>query len=192
MAKAQEHKEQAKLGRFSALSQKMILKNLDIPEKAAVLDIGCGNGDLLAKLSDDFDFYGTGLDSSEEVIELAKEKHPAFNFFTGSAEQLPFPDNAFDVMICSTSFHHFSDTSRFLQEAKRVLRPEGSLAIGEIRIPLYDLRKAYNNRLKKKSDDADVKVYGQKELEELFVEAGFYVNDQKNSLQIQYFELIEL
>jgi len=177
-------------GNFPKKIKEYVVRNLEIEGQPALLDVGCANGDLLAKLYDQYDFYGTGLDISEEMIELAKEKHPAFNFFVGAAEQLPFPDDAYDILVCSASFHHFSDPLKFLREAERVLRPDGTLVIAEIRIPLYDLRKLYNKRLDKQTpDDEEVKVYSQRELEDLFDEAEFYMEEQKNTLQIQYYEL---
>lgn len=176
-------------GFLSSFFKKFITKNLEISPNAKVLDIGCANGTLLDMLSHKVPLQGTGLDISPEMTKIAKQLHPEFEFISGTAQNLPFPEQSYDVMICSASFHHFPDPAHFLKETKRVLREDGRLVIAEIRIPIYDIRNFYNRHIEKNSTEGDVKVYGQKELLDLFSHAGFEVIQHKNALQIQYYEL---
>lgn len=172
--------------------KKYIGTNLSIENNAKVLDIGCANGTLLDQLNKKSTIQGTGLDISPEMVNIARKRHPEFDFIVGSAQHLPFPSQSFDVIICSASFHHFPDPELFLREAKRALKENGRLVIAEIRIPFYDVRKIYNRYIEKKSTEGDVKVYGQKELLDLFRATNFEVVVHKNQLQIQYYELKKL
>src|SRR3989338_4917659 len=63
-----------------------------------VLDVGCGPGiycDALNKKG----FVVTGVDYSEEMIKLAKQRYPHINFIEGSGYNLPFENKSFDLVI---------------------------------------------------------------------------------------------
>ncbi|MBI4438693.1 class I SAM-dependent methyltransferase [Candidatus Woesearchaeota archaeon] len=78
----------------------------------SVLDVGCGTG-----LSFVLGCKLVGIDSSEAMVELCRQRFPAVN---GSAERLPFPDRYFDAVLCLTSIHHFPDIRGALDEMSRV------------------------------------------------------------------------
>lgn len=179
-------------GFLSGFFKHYIKKTVHIDENDRVLDIGCADGQLLGMLSENQSFEAYGLDISPEMVKVASQKYPKFNFVNGSAQNLPFEDDFFDVLICSASFHHFPDPEGFLKEAKRVLRPNGKLVLAEIRIPIYDVRKIYNAYVEKTSTEGDVKVYGQQELMDLFQQGNFELVKHHNALQIQYYELKKL
>lgn len=96
-----------------------------------VLDLGCGNGryhDFLKEKQVEY----TGLDNSEKLIELAKERHPGLDFQIGDALEMPFPDNCFDKVFSIAVLHHFPSEeirTRSLNEAKRVLKKGGLLIL---------------------------------------------------------------
>lgn len=100
-------------------------------EGEKVLDLGCGNGRYFEYLKDKKINY-FGVDSSEKLIEIAKNKYPTAYFQVADALNLPFPDNFFDKVISIATFHHIPSKEfriRFLEEAKRVLRPGGILIL---------------------------------------------------------------
>jgi ubiquinone/menaquinone biosynthesis C-methylase UbiE len=89
----------------------------DIPKKTEkLLDVGCGSGISTSVWSCDC----TGIDPSEKLIGIAKKNYPKKKFLVGKAEELPFPDRSFDIVICVTSIHNFDDVRKGIFEMKRV------------------------------------------------------------------------
>ena len=96
-----------------------------------VLDIGCGNGRFLYALQNKkAEYYG--IDSSEEMIERAREKFPDAEFLRADALDLPFENNSFDKIISMAVLHHIPSNdlrSDFMREAYRVLKKDGFLIL---------------------------------------------------------------
>ena len=91
-----------------------------------LLDVGCGTGFLIDLLAKEKKAAYTGLDLSEEMVKVAREKQiNGADFITGSSERLPFSDAGFDVVTCSQSFHHYPHPEKAMQEAYRVLKKGG-------------------------------------------------------------------
>ena len=57
-----------------------------IPEKSNILELGCGNGQLLASLKPN---YGLGIDFSKKLVKEAKKKYHKLNFIEADIEKLP-------------------------------------------------------------------------------------------------------
>jgi len=96
-----------------------------------VLDLGCGNGRLLDLLKAKKINY-IGVDNSSALITLAQKRYPDADFRVGDALKLPFADNYFDKIYSIAVLHHIPSEElrlKFLEEAKRVLRPGGLLIL---------------------------------------------------------------
>ena len=96
-----------------------------------VLDLGCGNGRFFEILKDKGVDY-IGVDFSERLIEIAKKRYPQVKFQVADALNLPFPNNFFDKVYAIAVLHHIPSKEfrqRFLEEAKRVLKPGGLLIL---------------------------------------------------------------
>jgi alkylated DNA repair protein alkB family protein 8 len=96
-----------------------------------ILDIGCGNGRLLELLKGKNIEY-IGVDNSERLIEIAKRRYPTKKFLVADTLNLPFPNDYFDKVFLIAVLHNIpSKELRFkaLQEARRVLKPEGLLIL---------------------------------------------------------------
>ena len=102
-----------------------------------LLDVGCGTGSLIIQtlqLGSDLK-HAAGLDMSDNMIEYAREKtrdlklEKRISFQVGDAEHLPFADNAFDVVTCCNSFHHYPHQDRAVREMHRVLDHNGRLIL---------------------------------------------------------------
>ncbi len=98
-----------------------------------VLDVGCGTGTFARRLvSADVQVAITGVDMSAGMLAEARRKAagaPNVRFVQASAEALPFPDAAFDVVVSSSALHYVPDPAQAVCEMARVLRPGGRLAL---------------------------------------------------------------
>lgn len=85
-----------------------------------LLDLGCGNGNLLVQLVRS-GLALTGVDLSEAMIEQARQRLDGYaELIVADAGHLPFPADAFDVLVCNASFHHYPDPEAALKEMHRV------------------------------------------------------------------------
>lgn len=91
--------------------------------RGRVLDVGCGPQALPLYLQ------GYPLDRCAGIDPLEPyERHP-FLFRRAFCERIPWPECAFDAVICATSLDHVFDLDRSLREIRRVLAPEGVLLL---------------------------------------------------------------
>lgn len=104
------------------LYNRFISKQRKLNDKLKLLDIGCSKGTALSNFSkccDNLDLYG---------VDLREENLPdniTFKECNLESEKLPFPDNSFDVVYSKSVLEHVFNTSNFISEAKRVLKPGG-------------------------------------------------------------------
>ena len=108
-------------GRWEKVAKAMF-ERYDLPPNAKILDVGCGKGFLIfdmLKIRKDLDVYG--LDISNYAIENAKEEIKE-KIVLGNSNNLPWPDNYFDLVISITTLHnlHNFDLFKSLQEIERV------------------------------------------------------------------------
>lgn len=99
-----------------------------VGRRTRLLDIGCGPG-LAAMLAAQQGAEVAGLDASAASIAIACERMPQGDFRVGEMEELPWPDHTFDVVTSFNAFQFAADLVRALQEAKRVTRPGGRVAL---------------------------------------------------------------
>ncbi|QSJ20413.1 class I SAM-dependent methyltransferase [Nostoc sp. UHCC 0702] len=122
---------------------KRLLQYIDLPERANVLDIGCGTGRLLERLATQFtDLRGTGLDLSPNMLQVARlsnRHHPRLIFLEGKAESLPFAEGQFNAVFSSISFLHYLEPLQVLSEVARVLVPGGRFYLVDISTKIDNL-----------------------------------------------------
>ncbi|OCB53527.1 hypothetical protein A5677_20900 [Mycobacterium malmoense] len=98
-----------------------------------VLDVGCGTGYLLQRLARRYPNarHLAGVDAAPQMVSVARSlaHDPRLSFGVGFAEELNYADRAFDLVVSTTSFDHWSDQLAGLMECARVLRPGGSLVL---------------------------------------------------------------
>ena len=96
-----------------------------------VLDIGCGSGYGSAHLAQNLPANVTGVDISQEAIDYAQQNYQAGNlrYLRAPAEELPFEDGRFGLVVCFEVFEHLANPEALLAEAKRVLAPEGTFIV---------------------------------------------------------------
>ena len=87
-----------------------------------VLEVGCGTGLILEKLAR-FARRAEGVDLSPGMLEHARNR--GLDVREGSATELPYPDDSFDVAVSFKVLAHVPDIERALSEMARVVRPGG-------------------------------------------------------------------
>jgi ubiquinone/menaquinone biosynthesis C-methylase UbiE len=98
-----------------------------------VLDLGCGTGYLLRELASRYPDAEqlVGIDVAPAMVKAANAitQDDRLTFAVGVAEQVGYPDDAFDLIVSTTSFDHWSDQQAGLRECARVLRQGGQLVL---------------------------------------------------------------
>lgn len=101
----------------------------------SVLDVGCGSGESVRLIADEFGARVMGLDRSAYLLERAGEKtgetRPDVEFRQGDAHHLPFGDAQFDCVISECTVC-LLDKVAALREMVRVLKPGGCVAIHDV------------------------------------------------------------
>ncbi len=93
-----------------------------------VLEVGCGTGRWLAEMRTVANWC-YGLDPSTGMLTQAKNRSAPIWLTRGRGEALPFPDGTFDLVYCVNAIHHMDGQQTFTQEARRVLRDGGAVAV---------------------------------------------------------------
>ena len=109
------------------------LAEIKFPTNARVIEIGCGTGPVARRLAG-WPNVGqvVGVDPSSAFVEKARQLGTALTNLTfqeGYANQLRFADSHFDVAVFHTTLCHLSDPKGAMQEAHRVLKAGGWLAV---------------------------------------------------------------
>jgi SAM-dependent methyltransferase len=99
------------------------------PEPAdRVVDLGCGIGSAVRELVQ-AGAAAIGFDASLEMVEHARRLSPTAQFAVADAHDLPLPDASIDGYRAERVYQHLDDAPAALEEAHRVLRPGGRIAI---------------------------------------------------------------
>jgi ubiquinone/menaquinone biosynthesis C-methylase UbiE len=95
----------------------------------AVLDVGCGTGRLLRALEARFPgALVEGVDAAPAMVKQAMALLPEgsrIHVQEATAERLPFPDETFDLVFSTMTFHHWSDQAKGAAEVRRVMTAGG-------------------------------------------------------------------
>lgn len=151
---------------FRALNRRVIhwVERLGGTALHRVLDVGCGTGGLIGAMRAAHpEWHCTGLDVVPLACELARER-TGVEILQGSILDLPFPDQAFDVVIGADVICQVADSARAVRELARVVRPGGVVVVN---VPAYRWLWSYH-------DDRShtQKRYTKPGLEEEFRQAG--------------------
>ncbi len=109
--------------------QERTIESMDPAADDYVLDVGCGTGWAVLRLAERLPGGGAfGIDLSPGMIREAEVQGSGRNnveFTVADAENIPYADDFFAAVMCSSSFHHYPNPVRALREFARVLRPGG-------------------------------------------------------------------
>ena len=157
------------------------LKKYDLKNDGVLLDVGCGEGRHIFGVMQDYPLMKCiGIDMDHESIKIAEEgydyfksiSHAGAEFLKGSAYNIPFPDNFFDLVICSEVLEHLHEYNDAVKEMHRVLKPGGKLYAS---VPAswpekicWNLSKDYQNQ-----PGGHLRIFDQKKLVSEIQEEGF-------------------
>jgi SAM-dependent methyltransferase len=117
------------LARYESLADFLRREVATSRQDLRVLDVACGQGRLILYARPSrLTFYGA--DISRPCLATARERGYAGVVEGNAAKPLPFPDEAFDVIVCSHILEHLSQPQNLVSEAYRMLRPGGLFAVG--------------------------------------------------------------
>ena len=111
-----------------------VAAQLDWPQGCDLLEVGCGSGLLWANIASILpELHLTLTDISEGMLDAARQAVAPFEHLdlvdtrTCDAQELPFDDDSFDVVVANHMLYHVPDRPRAIAELARVLRPDGVL-----------------------------------------------------------------
>jgi ubiquinone/menaquinone biosynthesis C-methylase UbiE len=114
------------------LEQPIVWEILDDLPRGTALDAACGTGRHAGHLAA-LGHTVIGVDSSPEMLAVARAKVPGADFRVGDLHQLPVPDQHADVVVCALALTHVPELAPVLAEFVRVMRPGGHLVISDSR-----------------------------------------------------------
>ena len=141
-----------------------------------VLDIATGPGyiaEAFAKVAREV----VGVDLTDAMLAIARERtkeHGVSNvsFRAADAQNLPFENGAFDVVVCRLALHHLLKPLLVLREMARVCRAGGTVVVEDIYASEFPERAAYQDRWEILRDPSHVRTLPLSQLLRLFCEAG--------------------
>jgi ubiquinone/menaquinone biosynthesis C-methylase UbiE len=117
-----------------------------LPTPARVLDIGAGTGRIGRAFTEAGDFY-VGVDTSLAMLREFPANPGTSLLALADGRQLPFRNGAFDVVLFMQVLSGASDSRGILEEARRVLRPGGSVVVGHTISPESGVDAQMKNQL---------------------------------------------
>ena len=181
------------MGRYSRLLSPQMLDFAEVGEGDRVLDVGSGpgilTGELAARLGPE---AVTAIDPSATFVEAARDRHPGVTVLQGSAEELPFPDSAFDASLAQLVVHFMTDPVRGLAEMRRVTRDGGAVAasvwdLAGGRAPLSLFWRAAHDLDMDVADESQMPGAREGHLVELFEAAGLHdVRDTAFTVSLEH------
>lgn len=106
-------------------AKETLWRTLQARRPRRVLEIGGGQGELAARMTHELGADVHFLDVSPRMVELARAR--GIDAQVGDAQELPFPDGAFDTVVAAWMLYHVPDLEAAFGEITRVLSPGGAL-----------------------------------------------------------------
>jgi SAM-dependent methyltransferase len=132
VVRAEYASEQGLLGRRAAYrwatgpdAVELLFQTIAGLRPTSVLEVGCGPGELSERMRVELGASVVAIDISPRMVALARTR--GVDARVGDAQELPFPDGAFDCTVAAWMLYHVPDVDRALAELMRVLRPGGHL-----------------------------------------------------------------
>lgn len=157
-----------------------------------VLDVATGPGHVAFSFVDHCEEV-IGLDLTKAPLEIAQEKKREretenIGFIMGDAEDIPCPDNSFDVVVCRLALHHVESPDRVIQEMARVCRSDGTVAVGDMVVSEHSDRGEYQNTFERLRDPSHVRALPISELIQVVTEQRIEIDHLETGVVVQNIE----
>jgi SAM-dependent methyltransferase len=131
--------------------------------RGSALDVGCGTGVLAQRLAR-IGYAVVGVDPSEGMLEIMRERSPEIRAVNASGTSLPFDDDSFDLVLTVAAMHHIADPDdvrQTLAEMVRVCKPSGRVLIWD-----HNPRNPYWSNLMARvpQDTGEERLIGEREI----------------------------
>lgn len=149
---------------------------IEIEKKHKILDVGCGGGKTISKLCQKISNGKVyGIDYSQLCVEKSKK----FNYKSvlcgkakirqASVSELPFEDDSMDIVTAIETYYFWKDKLNDLKEIKRVLRPNGQIAM------IFEMLKSESNPAKWKEIEKmlNIEAVSEDEMKSILNQAGY-------------------
>lgn len=148
-----------------------MVKHLDLQSQFTVLDVAAGTG-LLGRAVAPYVKYVVALDATPEMLlegrrQAAQDGLENIVFAHGLAEELPYANDSFDLVVSRFAMHHFVDLHMPVEEMVRVCRPHGKVVVIDLVSPEDEALASAYNRLERMRDPAHTRALPPGELREL-------------------------
>ena len=158
--------------------QDAVMRELAYDAPGRVLDLGCGTGLLTSRIRDELSPPGLGgCDFSRGMLAQAARRSPDLAWVRGNAQQLPFGDASFLVVVSTEAFHWFPDPDAAIAEIFRVLEPKGRLHVALINPRTAGL--ARTARLGSRLIGEPARWPTRSHMRDMLEHAGFRVEEQR-------------
>ncbi len=143
-------------------------------------DIATGGGHTALKIAPHVrrmiatDYAPTMLLTARAFIQT--QNAPNIDFVPADAENLPFAENAFDLITCRIAAHHFPNIFGFVQECARALKPGGRLVVQDHLLPDDEKAAGYIEAFEKLRDPSHNRALSEVEWRGDFLDAGLTVD----------------
>lgn len=109
---------------------KLLKDNIKFLESKKILDLGCGDGEIICRIAN-FSKNCVGIDIAKNRLMKFKDQanRLGVKLVQGSIEKTSFPNQEFDVVICTEVLEHIKDYKRVLLEVSRILKGNGYLLL---------------------------------------------------------------
>lgn len=101
-----------------------------LPDGAALLDVGCGDGSAVKFINDNFSLHATGIDKDDAAVE--RGKRAGADVSSGDASMLEFQSRSFDAVMMECVFSVLDRQEESIHEAYCMLKPGGKLIISDV------------------------------------------------------------
>ena len=185
------------------ISPDLIILKKYIQKGDRILDLGCGSGRFKKVVGEQANYYG--IDVSEEIIKIAKQRYPQAKFLVSNPLSFSFKNSFFNKVFCLSVIHHIPSKKfrkDFIKEIKRILKPGGeaiitvwdlrdskkakflllkyilSKLIGKSKLDFKDIFYPWKNSEGELLAQRYVHIFSIKELEKLFRNSGFIIKEK--------------